>query len=512
MSRNLGEIGTKSGENLKLGECVFVFETNELVLESGQKPALRSQSSEVLAYLARRSGHLVSKDEMVAAIWKDTFVTDDSLVQCIADIRRALGDDDRRIVETLVNRGYRLNSSQPDTEKPLFEEIPRVAVLAFEDHSTGANRGQLSDAIASGVITELAHFGEFSVVSRGSSFKFRSGDLGLHEIGNELGAQYIVEGSQQVVGGTLRVTVQLIDVRTEVNIWTDTHEYDFESEFAGQTEAIRKIAASAGFQICAHSPSLIGPKHRSAMYYFLASRADVHQSTLEELQNAEVMNRKAIKADPKSPYGYIGMAFCEGGKYWHRWEPVKSYDGLVLAGEYADKALELAPRNSQAHFARGSVHKEAGELDAAEVRLKRALVLNSHLLQARIVLAFVAFYRGETQDAVVQIERTMETNPDHPDWFFASYAAALRNNCEYDKALAVFRNMSSIPGSNHMQLGAIYVGLGRQAEAEAAMQEFLKRSPHHTVSRERFFEEQKFVKPADLHRWLDLIRQAGLPD
>lgn len=87
----------------------------------------------------------------------------------------------------------------------------------------------------------------------------------------------------------------------------------------------------------------------------------------------------------------------------------------------------------------------------------------------------------------------------------------LRQNKDYTAALAALRNMSSVWGSSHMQLAAIFVGLGRQKEAEEAMRTFLQRSPHHTVSRERTAEERKFAQSNDLDHWLGLIKQAGLP-
>ncbi|TIM59531.1 MAG: transcriptional regulator, partial [Mesorhizobium sp.] len=79
---------------------------------------LRSQAAEVLSVLAARAGEIVSKDALMRAVWPDTFVTDDSLTQYIADIRRALGDDEHVIVETLPKRGYRLNAGPSDAVGP----------------------------------------------------------------------------------------------------------------------------------------------------------------------------------------------------------------------------------------------------------------------------------------------------------------------------------------------------------------------------------------------------------
>jgi DNA-binding winged helix-turn-helix (wHTH) protein len=123
MSRVEPEIGTKSPEIIPLRGYLFSTKCKELQSLDGQTVALRSQSAEVLATLAARAGEIVSKDEIIAAVWADTFVTDDSLVQCIADIRRALGDTTHEIVETFTKRGYRLN----------IDPVGRVASAARND-------------------------------------------------------------------------------------------------------------------------------------------------------------------------------------------------------------------------------------------------------------------------------------------------------------------------------------------------------------------------------------------
>ena len=119
MSRKAPEIGPKSAETITFGGFVFLTKSNELRTAEGKAVDLRSQSAEVLSVLAARSGEIVSKDALMRAVWPDTFVTDDSLTQCIADIRRALGDDGHATVETFPKRGYRLNADPSDAADPI---------------------------------------------------------------------------------------------------------------------------------------------------------------------------------------------------------------------------------------------------------------------------------------------------------------------------------------------------------------------------------------------------------
>src|SRR3990170_4843069 len=118
MSRTAPEIDLKSAETITFGGFVFLAKSRELRTVEGKAVDLRSQSAEVLSALAARPGEIVSKDALMQAVWPDTFVTDDSLTQCIADIRRALGDDAHVIVETLPKRGYRLSADRSEVANP----------------------------------------------------------------------------------------------------------------------------------------------------------------------------------------------------------------------------------------------------------------------------------------------------------------------------------------------------------------------------------------------------------
>src|SRR5262245_19398840 len=112
MSRKAPEIDPKHAETISFGGFAFLTKSRELRTAEGKAVDLRSQSAEVLSVLASRPSEIVSKDALMQAVWPDTFVTDDSLTQCIADVRRALHDDEHVILETFPKRGYRLNADR----------------------------------------------------------------------------------------------------------------------------------------------------------------------------------------------------------------------------------------------------------------------------------------------------------------------------------------------------------------------------------------------------------------
>ena len=377
MSRKVPEIKPKSAETITFRGFVFLTESNQLRTVEGKGVDLRSQSAEVLSALAARPGEIVSKDVLMQAVWPDTFVTDDSLTQCIADIRRALGDEAHMIVETLPKRGYRLNADPSDaadpnvaagTERtrPRFSrrgfilaaivlvaavigayygaetwraepvrssDMPRIAVLAFDDMSTGGDRGYLSDAVAEGIITELARSKTYAVIARNSSFKYRDQPSDARQIGDELGVDYLLEGSQQKIGDRLKVTAQLLNAHDGSHLWANTYNREIGDLFVVQEEIIRTLADRVGQRITRPWPQS-GAARVSALHYYLMGYAVIQKDFSAggtELQRQ--FSLKAIEADPNSQFGYIGLAHTyqrDAAFGWHQQE--HSFDEALRLG------------------------------------------------------------------------------------------------------------------------------------------------------------------------------------
>ena len=398
MSRKTAEIYPKTAETIRLRDFVFLTESGMLQTSEGTKVDLRSQSAEVLSVLAARPGEIVSKEALMQAVWPDTFVTDDSLTQCIADIRRALGDEAHMIVETFPKRGYRLNAdpsdaadpnitagtvrTRPQFSRPGFilvavvlvaavigayygsgtwradpvrsSDMPRIAVLPFEDFSAGVDKGYLSDAVAEGIITELSRSKTYAVIARNSSFTYRGKPVDARQIGHELGVDYLLEGSQQKIGDRLKVTAQLLNAHDGSHLWANTYNREIGDLFVVQEEIIRTLADRVGQRITRPWPQS-GSARVSALHYYLMGYAEIQKDFSAggtELQRQ--FSLKAIEADPNSQFGYIGLAHTyqrDAAFGWHQQEH-SSEEALRLGAENADKAILLAPDDAESHWAR----------------------------------------------------------------------------------------------------------------------------------------------------------------
>ena len=164
---------------------------------------LRPKSFDVLRYLVESGDRLVTKDEIITSVWPNVVVTDESLTQCISEIRHAIGDGRQTIIKTVPRRGYRFAASvsqpgtdaeprsqtppaagQPTQSVQVLLDRPSIAVLPFINLN-GEERDYFSDGIASEIITELSRFSDLFVIARSSTFQYKGKAVDIRQIGRE---------------------------------------------------------------------------------------------------------------------------------------------------------------------------------------------------------------------------------------------------------------------------------------------------------------------------------------
>lgn len=544
MSRNQAETEPKNPETVRIGTMVFDLTARELRDPRGNRVDLRSQSAEVLAHLARHPGKLVAKADLIAAVWPDTFVTDDSLVQCIADIRRVLGDDGRKAILTHPRKGYRLVTTPEAAGSVagrmgrramiaaatcavalagLFlwpfqsggndsEDRPVIAVLPFEDHSAGPDKDYLSDAIAEGLITDLARSKIYAVIARNSSFKYRGQATDVRQIGKELGADYVLEGSQQKAGDRLQVNAQLIGTRTGHHLWANLYDREIGDLFVVQDEIIRTLADRVGSRIERPLPETSAARV-SALHFYLQGIFEIRANFSAE--GVEAMRKLALQAvavDPKSPFGYINLAWASRHDAVFGWNNADRETALTLAEGYADQAIALAPEDADAHYIRARIHEERGEWEQAILRYDRAIELNpsdSNILNGS---SSTLLYVGRTDEAIARIHEAMGVDPFYPDHFNWQMSWALWEKGDCEGAVREMRKMAPIPDPAQRMLAAALSCAGRPDAAKEALAIFLKTSNQASLHGERERLAPIWGASGSLDRWIEDLRSAGMPE
>ena len=519
MSGNYPEKEAKLPERYRLGEFNFLLETHELRDALGNIVHLRSQSADVLAQLVRCYGQVVSKTVLFESVWAGSVVTDDSLVQCITDIRRALNDRDHKIIQTSSKKGYKALAvpipSEPDSIILPLPPLPSIAVLAFDDFSVGDDSDYLSDAIAEGVIAELSRFPELFVIARNSSFSFRETPTNVKTISRKLGVRYLLEGSQQKNGNRMRVTVQLIDAVEGHHLWSEVYDRNLSDLFVVQDDIVRKVVAAVAQKVINFEVKKAVESDSSkltALLHGLKARLHFVKLSPEENEKARKASLAAINADPTQPYGYIGLAFAYINGYRWGWTDLSRADALIEAQKAAKKAVELAPDYYDSHAAMAYVHLQENNLDGAVARAQRVLELNPNDTNGMSDLAEFLGYAGRFDEAEELLLRAMRLDPLHPDWFKWNLAWVqwLKGNCK--DALQTMNAMSEIPPMAYRVLACIHICLGQQNEAREAVRRLVELDPEYSIKKVRDNYLGKFRNDADLERVLNNLREAGLPD
>src|SRR5437764_6509803 len=214
----------------------------------------------LLSYMAGRSGEVIAKEELFAAVWPELAVSDAALVTCIQELRSALRDDARRprYIETLHRRGYRfigkiLTAPRPPAQGstlPLPDK-PSIAVLPFANMSDDPDQAHFADGVSEDLITGLARIRWLFVIARNSSFVYKNRAVDVKEVSRELGVRYGLEGSVRRAGNRLRINAQLIDAVTGGHHWAERYDRELGDIFAVQDDITRSVAAAIEPQLLA---------------------------------------------------------------------------------------------------------------------------------------------------------------------------------------------------------------------------------------------------------------------
>lgn len=487
----------------------------------GAPVTLRHQSLSVLKFLTDRPGVTVTKDELMAAVWPGIAVTDDSLVQCITELRKALGDGAHSIIKTVPKRGYVLSAEQRSACLP---RQPGIAVLPFVNMSGDPSRDYYGEGIAEDIITMLSGFPWIRVASRTSSFVYNK-PVNVQQVGKELGVNYVMEGSVRDAGGKVRVTAQLIDAETGDHLWAD--RFDEEGgDIAALQDAVghRIYHTVAGLQgqvmekeqTGAWSKS--GPGLEEYDYYlrghrlFLRFEKDAHFRALDVWQEGLTKFPDSAMLRIKVAWGHLmpvlygwtddSTAFLETA-----WRLSKEVEGQQ------DKS-RLASFLS--HWKMAILYYVyAGDFERSVIEAAAAAKITPHDSFARAQLAYFLAGAGRIDLAVNWLEEVNRRDPLPFDWYFLNFATAYYLAGRPEAALAFLANFKgALRSPKKIILAAANARLGRLGEARHELALFLADFPGWTIAKEAVWpsgRQPKFIEPL-LTPYLDDLRKAGLPE
>jgi len=496
------------------------------------------QVLDLLHYLIRNRERVVSKDDLIADVWKGRIVSDSTLTSRITSARQAIGDsgDQQRLIRTIARKGLRfvgeVHESTAKQAPPVkgdaaplaasgaearsLPDKPSIAVLPFANMSGDPEQEYFSDGITEDIITALSRFQWFLVIARSSTFVFKGQGVDVKQVGRDLLARYVLEGSVRKSGQRVRITAQLIETISGGHIWAEQYDRALTDIFAVQDDITARVAAAIQPKLWAAEDAR--GRRRSADdldAWDLVARAMSHQWKLTpvDTETAVGILRQAVQRYPDYAPAHALLAYVLILSRNVGWIPAGR--DIELVAKLANRALELDAEETWAHEAFGNLAHSQGQTDDAIRHFQTALDLNPNLASAHDGLGWTLVFGGRSEQALDCFERALalRTSPRDP-WVafdFGGIAAVHYFAARYPEAIKWARQAAQVRSgllTGQRFLCASLAQMGQIEEAKAAMRTLLQLQPNMSV---RWVQALPYT-PGPMAHQLDGLRKAGLPD
>jgi TolB-like protein/Tfp pilus assembly protein PilF len=410
---------------------------------------------------------------------------------------------------TLLNGNYLLHPGGDDAghDSPAIQAtawINSVAVLPFVNMSGDPDQEYFCDGLTEELITKLSQIQELKVPARTSAFIFKDKRVDIHEVGQRLRVDNVLEGSVRKSGPHVRITAQLINVADGYHLWSESYDRNLDDVFSVQDEIARSVAGTLQVRLLGEKRTAPETRNGEAYNAVLMARYFYGQPTRENLAKAVGYYEQAVKLDPGFARAWAGLgatyAFQAGNGY------ISPEEGYDLAKTAVKKALALDKDLAYAHrifgwikmscdwdwaaadasyrkamsLAPGSVQLEAAQLavamgrfEAATALARRAVELDPMSSPASTTLGLALWYGGRLEEALATYRRILELNPEYPT-IHGLIGLVYLTQSKPQEALADLDQAEDpfwrLPG-----LAIAYHSLGRKAESDAALTEFIEK-------------------------------------
>jgi serine/threonine protein kinase/tetratricopeptide (TPR) repeat protein len=286
-----------------------------------------------------------------------------------------------------------------------------VAVLYFEIPGGAKDDEYFRDGITEDIITELSKIKDIWVLTRSAVMAFRDKSTTALEVGRDLNAAYVLEGSLRRSGDRLRITARLVETKTTRSVWAERYDRQMEDVFAIQDEIAQNIAKALKVMLSEQEKRAIekAPTTDVQAYdYYLRGRQYFYQFRSKGFEFARQMFARAIVIDPSYARAYAGVSDCCSFLYMY-FEP--SDANLREADAASRKALELDPELAEAHASRGLAIMLNKRYEQAETEFQTAIRLDPKLFEAYYFYARACFGQGRAEEAARWFEEASRVNP-----------------------------------------------------------------------------------------------------
>ena len=418
--------------------------------------------------------------------------------------------------EAVAQRGLEVASE----EKMAFPlpDLPSIAVLPFENMSGDPKQEFFSDGITENIITALSKVPRLFVISRQSTFSYKGKPVKVKQVAEELGVQYVLEGSVQREGSRVRITAQLIDALSGHHLWAERYDRDLKDLFTLQDEITMRILTAVRVKLTegeissAYSKYFSGKQGFDCSLKLMEAAKYAGRITIEDNIVARRLIEEAISMCPENPIGYAQLGGVYMNDFWL--DRTKSPQETLEKGyELVKKALAMDDSLPWAHISLSFIYILKREYDKAIAEAERAVALDPSGSEAYSQYASTLLFACRPEEAIPMFQKAIRLNPNASTYTFVFLGHAFRNAGRFEEAVSAYKKgIQRAPDFivAHVGLGTTYSLMGREKEARAEAEEVLRINPNFSLDHFARTGLKSYKDQSEIDKIVNAMRKAGL--
>jgi TolB-like protein/DNA-binding winged helix-turn-helix (wHTH) protein/Tfp pilus assembly protein PilF len=556
------------GKRTRIGEW-SVEPALDALRRGGETVRLEPKAMELLIVLASRPGQVMSREELLSAVWPGVVVGDEALSQVMTKLRRALGDDARvpTYIETISKRGYRLIArvepleGGPATEAPVHAggwarfpgrvvtvgalltllitgiyllqtvrhqtalpagegsrtradvgrspTFPTVTVTPFDSLADDPAQVYLARGITADLTTDLSRLAGLRVIG----FYRTTDQTSDASRPKQPAARYLVSGSIQRAGDQLKVNVRLTDSITGQQLWSERYEKAIGDLFVVQDEIVTRLVTALPVKMSEAERRRLARRYTrnlEAYDYFLRGQAALLTRARGENEMAREMYRKALALDPAFARAYAGLALTHAADYRNQWTDNAS-QALARALELAETAFRIDPEILEVQWVFAYVHAQGRRHEQAIGHLNQAIALDPSFADAYALLGSIHTFIGQPAKAIPLVRTAIHLNPEAGYLYFLILGRAYFFAGDIEQALINLREALSRNAVNleiRLYLAATLALTGDKEDARWEAEEIRVLEPNFSIG--KWLQNYPMTNEGQKRRLASLLADAGL--
>jgi adenylate cyclase len=513
-------------KKLQIGEAVVDLSRALLLDVAGHVIPLRRKAFDTLKLLVLNQGRTVPRDRMLQAIWPNATVTEESVTQCVREVRRAIGDLKGEVLRTIPGRGYVLDiqvatSAPVDAAPADLENRPSIAVLPFTNMSGDPEQEYFADGVVEEIISALSRVRAFFVISRNSTFTYKGKAVDPRQVGREMGVRYVLEGSVRRAGDRLRIGAHLVDGTTGAQIWNGRYGGEVADIFDLQDRVTEAVVGAIEPSITLSEIERARrkrPDNLSAYDCVMRALPAIWSQGIETTADGLRWAERAMSLDAGYALPRALAAWCHAQRpTYFRLRNVRIADMEAdrrKATSLAREAVRLDNSDPLVLTFAGAAYSLTREYLLAESLIEKALHLDPNSAWTWTRSGWINVYLRQPDRAIEHFQRSMRLSPVDPMTFniLAGIGAAHVEKEDYAGAARwVERGLREQPDALWLNriLTVAYFHSGGVDRAKVALGVLLEKFPNLTISG---LVESATMSDFAKSKFEEAFRALGLPN